>query len=74
MSSTGQHCRGYMSNELDLGYDLFDAVMHSRERQAENMDMTILGLGILKHISHPTHTNQKYLMLKVVTVYWFNIL
>ena len=27
----------YMSNELDLGYDLFDAVMHSRERQAENM-------------------------------------
>ena len=27
----------YMSNELDLGYDLFDAVMHSRERQAENI-------------------------------------
>jgi UDPglucose 6-dehydrogenase len=27
----------FMAENLDLGYDLFDAVMHSREVQAENM-------------------------------------
>jgi len=27
----------YMANELDLGYDLFDAIMNAREIQAENL-------------------------------------
>jgi UDPglucose 6-dehydrogenase len=27
----------YLADRLDLGYDLFDAIMHARERQAENM-------------------------------------
>jgi len=27
----------YMARELDLGYDLFDAIMHAREIQAENL-------------------------------------
>ena len=27
----------YMAEKLDLGYDLFDAIMHAREIQAENM-------------------------------------
>lgn len=27
----------YMAQELDLGYDLFDAIMHAREIQAENL-------------------------------------
>jgi UDPglucose 6-dehydrogenase len=27
----------YLAERLDLGYDLFDTVMHARERQAENI-------------------------------------
>jgi UDPglucose 6-dehydrogenase len=27
----------YMAKELDLGYDMFDAIMHAREIQAENL-------------------------------------
>ena len=34
----------YMAQELDLGYDLFDAIMHARERQAKN-----LALELVKH-------------------------
>ena len=34
----------YMAKELDLGYDLFDAVMNSREIQAKN-----LALELVKH-------------------------
>ncbi len=45
----------YMSNELDLGYDLFDAVMHSRERQAENMAMKILELGSKAYFTSDTY-------------------
>ena len=41
----------YLAERLDLGYDLFDAVMRSREVQAENMakklvDLTIIGAGV----------------------------
>jgi UDPglucose 6-dehydrogenase len=32
----------WMADELDLGYDLFDAVMRSREVQAENMAKTLI--------------------------------
>ena len=32
----------YMAEQLDLGYDLFDAIMHSREVQAENMAKTLV--------------------------------
>jgi len=42
----------YLAERLDLGYDLFDAVMRSREVQAENMakklvDLTIIGAGVV---------------------------
>jgi UDPglucose 6-dehydrogenase len=41
----------WMAEKLDLGYDLFDAVMHSREVQAKNMatalmDLANMGAGI----------------------------
>jgi UDPglucose 6-dehydrogenase len=41
----------YLAERLDLGYDLFDAVMRSREVQAENMakklvELTIIGAGV----------------------------
>ena len=41
----------WMAEELDLGYDLFDAVMLSREKQAENMakrliEESTLGAGV----------------------------
>lgn len=32
----------YMAEKLDLGYDLFDAIMHSREIQAENIALKLL--------------------------------
>lgn len=32
----------WMAEQLDLGYDLFDAVMLSREKQAENMAKTLV--------------------------------
>jgi len=35
----------WMAEELDLGYDLFDAVMLSREKQAENMAKRLLDLA-----------------------------
>jgi len=35
----------WLAQELDLGYDLFAAVMTSRERQAENMALEILKHG-----------------------------
>ena len=42
----------WMAEELDLGYDLFDAVMLSREVQAENMakrlvEMATVGAGVV---------------------------
>ena len=41
----------YLAERLDLGYDLFDAVMRSREVQAENMakklvDLASIGAGV----------------------------
>lgn len=35
----------YMADRLDLGYDLFDAIMRAREVQAENMAKKILSHG-----------------------------
>ena len=35
----------WMAEELDLGYDLFDAVMLSREVQAENMAKRLMELA-----------------------------
>jgi len=45
----------YMAEQLDLGYDLFDAVMLSREVQAENMakrlvDLAHAGAGQVPHM------------------------
>jgi UDPglucose 6-dehydrogenase len=39
----------WMAEELDLGYDLFDAVMLSREVQAENMAKRLIDLACEKH-------------------------
>lgn len=36
----------YMAEQLDLGYDLFDAVMRSREVQAKNMAQKLLQYGL----------------------------
>ena len=35
----------WMAEELELGYDLFDAVMLSREKQAENMAVRLMDLA-----------------------------
>jgi UDPglucose 6-dehydrogenase len=35
----------YLAEQYDLGYDLFDTIMLSRERQAENLAKAILGYG-----------------------------
>lgn len=35
----------WMAEQLDLGYDLFDAVMLSREKQAENMANSLIALA-----------------------------
>ena len=37
----------WMAEQLDLGYDLFDAVMLSREKQAENMAKQLLELATM---------------------------
>jgi UDPglucose 6-dehydrogenase len=34
----------YLAERLDLGYDLFDTVMHARERQAENIAIFLIDL------------------------------
>jgi len=44
----------YMAEQLDLGYDLFDAVMLSREVQAKNMAKRLVELGKLEHAA-PLH-------------------
>ena len=36
----------WMADNLGLGYDLFDAVMLSREKQAENMAKRLMGLAV----------------------------
>lgn len=35
----------YMAQELDLGYDLFDSIMHAREIQAENLALKLVDLA-----------------------------
>ena len=39
----------WMAEDLDLGYDLFDAVMRSREVQAKNMAKRLMGLAEVEH-------------------------
>ena len=41
----------WMAEDLDLGYDLFDAVMLSREKQAENMAKRLMNLAGNEHPS-----------------------
>jgi UDPglucose 6-dehydrogenase len=36
----------YMARELDLGYDLFDSIMHAREIQAKNIADTLVDYAI----------------------------
>lgn len=40
----------YMANELDLGYDLFDSIMKSREIQAKNIATKLVDLSIDYHL------------------------
>jgi UDPglucose 6-dehydrogenase len=54
----------WMAEELDLGYDLFDAVMLSREKQAENMANRLM---VLASEWHPT-TNSFIPSLPIVIV------
>jgi UDPglucose 6-dehydrogenase len=35
----------FLAERLDLGYDLFDAIMHSRDQQAKNMALKLAGLA-----------------------------
>jgi UDPglucose 6-dehydrogenase len=35
----------YMAQELGLGYDMFDAIMHAREIQAENLALKLVDLA-----------------------------
>lgn len=35
----------YLAERLDLGYDLFHAIMHSRDQQAKNMALRLVGLA-----------------------------
>ena len=41
----------WMAEDLDLGYDLFDSVMRSREVQAENMAKRLMDLAGVEHPS-----------------------
>jgi len=34
----------YLAERLDLGYDIFDTVMHAREKQAENLALYLIDL------------------------------
>jgi len=45
----------WLSKELKLGYDLFDAVMTARERQAENMALEILKYGNNIHFTSDSY-------------------
>lgn len=40
----------YMANELDLGYDLFDSIMKSREIQAKNIAMKLVDMSVDYHL------------------------
>jgi UDPglucose 6-dehydrogenase len=40
----------YMANELDLGYDLFDSIMKSREVQAKNIASRLVDMSIDYHL------------------------
>ena len=40
----------YMANELDLGYDLFDSIMKSREIQAKNIAMRLVDISTDYHL------------------------
>jgi UDPglucose 6-dehydrogenase len=40
----------YMANELDLGYDLFDSIMKSREIQAKNIASKLVDMSIDYHL------------------------
>jgi len=46
----------YMAEQLDLGYDLFDAVMLSREVQAKNMAKRLVELGKKDAVAPLHHT------------------
>lgn len=45
----------WLAKELDLGYDLFEAIMTARETQAENMAKAILSHGKNVHFSSDSY-------------------
>lgn len=40
----------YMAQELDLGYDMFDAIMHAREIQARNLASRLVNISVEKNL------------------------
>lgn len=45
----------YLAQQLDLGYDIFDTIMHAREKQAENMAKFLVDLQKEHHIPIVIH-------------------
>ena len=45
----------WLAKELDLGYDLFESIMTTRERQAENMAKAILKHGTIVHFTSDSY-------------------
>lgn len=41
----------YMASELELGYDLFDSIMHAREIQAKNLAQELVNHATANHMS-----------------------
>ena len=53
----------FMAQELDLGYDLFDAVMLSREVQAENMAKRLMDLAVEDRLQASTKISEKPIVI-----------
>lgn len=45
----------YMAEKLDLGYDIFDTIMHARERQAKNLAQYLVDLQGLSQLPIVIH-------------------
>ena len=53
----------WMAENLDLGYDLFDSVMRSREVQAENMAKRLMDLAVEDRLQASTTISKKPIVI-----------
>ena len=53
----------WMAENLDLGYDLFDSVMRSREVQAENMAKRLMDLAVEDRLQASTTISEKPIVI-----------